>query len=123
MDGVALFDDIEHAQRVDRHDLNAAVGLLVEGRGQICGDRGHIQLALDELGHDLIGRTVELEVVVKGGRALLFHFQQVDQTHGGGAFQTRDADSGGGRLGRCAAGQYAQQQCRRQQQRKQFFLH
>ena len=91
MDAVALFHHIQHAQRVHGHHLDAAIGLLVEGRGQIGRDGGHIQFTLDELGHDLVRCTVELQVVVLAGLAAALHIQQIDQAHGGGALQARNA--------------------------------
>ena len=98
LDGVAaLFHHIQHAQRVDGHGLNAAVRLLVEGRGQVCRNGSHVQLALHQQRHDLVGRAVELQVIVHGGGAVFFHAQQVDKAHGGGALQPGNAQgiSGG----------------------------
>ena len=47
----ATLHHIQHAQRVHGHHLDAAIGLLVEGRGQIGRDGGHIQLmAVNTLG-------------------------------------------------------------------------
>ena len=114
MDGIALLHDVEDAQRVDGHDLDAAVRLLVEGRGEVGRDSGHVEFALDELRHDLIGSAVELQVIVEGSSAVLLHAQQVDEAHGGGAFQAGDAHFCA-RLGRCAAGQHADHQHQRQQ--------
>ena len=97
LDGVAaLFHHIQHAQRVDGHGLNAAVRLLVEGRGQVCRDGSHVQLALHQQRHDLVGSAVELQVIVHGGGAVFFHTQQVDKAHGGGALQSGNAQGIGG---------------------------
>ena len=122
VDGVALFHHIQHAQRVHGHDLDAAAGLLVKGCGEVGRDGGDVHFALNELGHDLIGGTVELQVVGLGSRSVLFHGQQIHQTHGGGAFQAGHPD-GGVRLGRCPAGQHPDEKHRRQQQGCQFFHH
>ena len=62
------------------------------------------KVALDELRHDLIGSAVELQVIVEGSSAVLLHAQQIDEAHGGGAFQAGDAHFFA-RPGRCAAGQ------------------
>ena len=124
VDGVTLFHHIQHAQRVDGQHLDAAVGLLVEGCRQVGRDGRHVQIPLDELWHDLIGRTIELQVVIHGGGAVLLHGEQMDQTHGGGAFQARDAEGlGRQRFCRGPAGQQADQHDHRQQQRCQFFHH
>ena len=142
----ALFHYVQHAKRVDGNSLNAALRLLIQSRSQICRDGSHVQLALHQQGHDLIGGAVELQVVVHGGGAVGFHAEQVDQTHGGGALQARDAQGvGGGKLlcgfagsslggsgltggcragngGACAAaaGCQAQRKAERQQQRYKF---
>ena len=97
VDGVALLHHIQNAQGVHCHGLNAAVRFLVQGRRQIGRDGGHVQLALDEQRYDLIRRAVKLQIVVHGGGAGLLHRKQVDQPHGGGALQARDAQRLGGR--------------------------
>ena len=92
----AFFHYVQHAQRVDGHSLNAALRLLIQGGGQICRDGSHVQLALHQQRHDLIGSAVKLQVVIHGSGAILFHAQQVDKAHGGGAFQAGNAQSIGG---------------------------
>ena len=92
----AFFHYVQHAQRVDGHSLNAALRLLIQGGGQICRDGSHVQLALHQQRHDLIGSAVKLQVVIHGSGAILFHAQQVDKAHGGGAFQASNAQSIGG---------------------------
>ena len=123
MDAVTLFHHIQHAQRVHCHHLDAAIGLLVKGRGQVGGDGGHIQLTLDELGHDLVRRTIELQVVVLAGLAAALHIQQIDQAHGGGTLQARNAHASFCFGGKSPASQQADHQRSRQQQGGQFFHH
>ena len=77
----------------------------------------------DELGHDLVRRTVELQVVVLAGLAAALHIQQVDQSHGGGALQARNAHAAFCFGGKSPAGQQADHQRSRQQQGSQFFHH
>ena len=60
----ALFHHVQHTQRVDGHGLNAALRLLIQGRSQIGRDGRHVQLALHQQGHDFIGSTVELQVIL-----------------------------------------------------------
>ena len=104
MDGVTLFHHIQDAQGVDGHHLDAALGLLVEGGGQVGRDGSHIQLALGQQGDNLVGGAVELQVIVQRGGAVLLHGQQVHQAHGGGALQAGDPHSVGGGQGLSAFG-------------------
>ena len=81
---LALFDDVQHAQRVDGDHLHRAVGVVVQHAGQVRGHAGHVRLALDKQRRHLVhgGDDVETGALVLG--------HQLDQSHGRGPLQRHD---------------------------------
>ena len=71
----------QHAQRVDVDDLHRTLGLVVEHARHVGRHQGDIDIALNHLGHDLIGcsadRKVELVVRLTIGRPV----HKLHQTH------------------------------------------
>ena len=125
--GAAVFHDVENAQRVHGQYLHRALGLAVEHGGEVRGDAGHVQLALDERGRHLIGGAGEGEVIgvaaLDGAAGGVLH--ELDETHGGGALERGDAVArGGGFRGLLlllAAGREREDECQRQAQGKELF--
>ena len=73
--------NVQHAQRVDVDDLHRTLGLVVEHARHVGRHQGDIDIALNHLGHDLIGcsadRKVELVVRLTIGRPV----HKLHQTH------------------------------------------
>ena len=65
----------QHAQRVDVDDLHRALGLVVEHARHVGGHQGNVDIALNDLGHDLVGRGADrkVEIVVRGTVGRLVH--------------------------------------------------
>ena len=105
----SVFHDIQHTKGVHRQHLHGAAGLAVQHGGQIGGDTGHVQVALDEGGGHLVGGTGQGEFVgIAGGYHILLALHhligrvaqthQFHQAHGGGAFQCSNSEMGSSRL-------------------------
>ena len=129
----ALFHDIQHTQCAGGQQHHAALRLVVQDGRHVGRHRQHIQLALHQLGRQLIGagRDGEFVPVLRG--AALRVIQQLYHAHGGRALQPAQPHSdrlGGGfvailnghRRFRRYAG--AQRQCQRQRQQQGYhFFH
>ena len=66
---------IQHAQRVDVDDLHRALGLVVEHARHVGGHQGNVDIALNDLGHDLVGGSVDrkVELIVRLAIGSLVH--------------------------------------------------
>ena len=66
---------IQHAQRVDVDDLHCTLGLVVENARHVGGHQGNVDISLNDLGHDLVGRGADrkVEIVVRGTVGRLVH--------------------------------------------------
>ena len=73
---------VQHAQRVDVDDLHRALGLVVEHARHVGGHQGDIDIALNDLGHDLVGRGADrkVELVIRlAARCLVHKLHQTDR--------------------------------------------
>ena len=66
---------VQHAQRVDVDDLHRALGLVVEHARHVGGHQGDIDIALNDLGHNLVGGSVDrkVELIVRLAIGCLVH--------------------------------------------------
>ena len=82
LDGLpAVLHNVEDAQGVDRQGDDLALRLVVQHRRQVGGDAGDVQLALNELGRQLVGgarQRIAVDAVIR---------HHADQAHGSGALQ------------------------------------
>ena len=53
---------VQHAQRVDVDDLYRTLGLVVENARHVGRHQGDVDIALNHLGHDLVGGSVDRKV-------------------------------------------------------------
>ena len=105
MDRIAVLQDVEHAQGVEGQQPDAA-RLVVEGGRQIGGDRGDVQLAVVQLGHN-VGERVGAEgqlIVEEGplrgvigtllrlGEGRVAVGEQFGRSHAGGAVEQAQPD-------------------------------
>ena len=67
--------NVQHAQRVDVYDLHRALGLVVEHARHVGRHQGNVDIALNHLGHNLVGGSVDrkVELVVRGTFGRLVH--------------------------------------------------
>ena len=67
--------NVQHAQRVDVDDLHRALGLVVEHARHVGRHQGNVDIALNHLGHDLVGCGADrkVELVVRGTFGRLVH--------------------------------------------------
>lgn len=105
VDRIAVLQDVEHAQGVEGQQPDAA-RLVVEGGRQIGGDRGDVQLAVVQLGHN-VGERVGAEgqlIVEEGplrgvigtllrlGEGRVAVGEQFGRSHAGGAVEQAQPD-------------------------------
>ena len=116
MDGLfAVFHHVENAQRVDGQHLHLALRVVIEHGGQIGGHGGDIDLALHQLGGDLVDGGSNAEIIAGG-----FIGHQLAQAHGGGALHGHHPGQGFGSLGE-RNGAHRQRHAGDQQNGKQLF--
>ena len=67
--------NVQHAQRVDIDDLHRTLGLVVEHARHVGGHQGDIDIALNDLGHNLVGGSVDrkVELIVRLAIGSLVH--------------------------------------------------
>lgn len=72
-------DAVEHAERVDAHDADCAVGLLVELDGEVGRHAGNVEIAGSHARHELVCRRGDRELVgwflALVGKRVLFHIR------------------------------------------------
>ena len=101
---LAVFHNVEHAQRVDRQHLHRALGFVVQHGGEVRGHAGHVQPALDERGRHLVGGAGEREGVEvadlsfirlggvqQGSGQFVIVLHELDKPHGGRPLERGDA--------------------------------
>ena len=81
----------QHAERVDVDDLHRALGLVVENARHVGGHQGDIDIALNDLGHDLVGRGADrkIELVIRLATRRLVH--KLHQANRGRPLERGDA--------------------------------
>ena len=82
--------NVQHAQRVDVDDLHSALGLVVEHARHVGGHQGNVDIALNDLGHNLVGGSVDrkVELIVRLAIGSLVH--KLHQANRGRALEQRD---------------------------------
>ena len=94
---LAVFHNVEHAERIDRQHLDLALRLIVEHGGEVRGHAGHVELALDERGRHLVGRAREGKGIVIAARlTALTVAHELHKAHGGRPLERGDGVMRGG---------------------------
>ena len=89
---IAVFHDVQHAQRVQCGQLHVAARLVVEHGGHVGGNGCDVEFPLDHLARDLIGRTGYGEFIGVLGLALFGIGHQFHHADGSGAAEGRYPD-------------------------------
>ena len=96
---LAVFHDVENAERVDRQHLDLALRLIVEHGGEVRGHAGHVELALEERGRHFVRRTSKGKGIFIASRfAILAVLHQLHKAHGGRPLERGDGVARRGKL-------------------------
>ena len=123
-DGIAVFQNIEHAVGIEGAHLHAAVGLVVEIGSDVGGDGGDIKLTAAQPRDYLIIGGSDGKVIIIDGITGVISLHQADCTHAGGAAHHGDIDIRPGKIGIGICGGAAAQsgsQHQREQKCGRFF--
>ena len=96
---LAVFHDVENAERVDRQHLDLALRLIVEHGGEVRGHAGHVELALEECGRHFVRRTGKGKGISIASRFAAFAvLHQLHKAHGRRALERGDGVARRGKL-------------------------
>ena len=96
---LAVFHDVEDAERVDRQHLDLALRLIVEHGGEVRGHAGHVELALEERGRHFVRRTSKGKGIFIASRFAAFAvLHQLHKAHGRRALERGDGVARRGEL-------------------------
>ena len=100
LDGfAALLQDVQDPQGVHGQHGHAAVGLVVEDGAGVHGQGQHVQLALEELGRQLVGGGRHGGFIGVASEPGLAVAEELHHAHGGGALEAPKAHDDGLRRG------------------------
>jgi len=91
LDGLAVFDDVQYAQRVDRRNLQRAVRLADQYRREICRNHRRLELAADQQRGDRVRGPLHREGIVVRGLSGLRVVHQLHEAHRRRPLQRGDA--------------------------------
>ena len=82
---------VQHAQRVDVDDLHRTLSLVVEYARHVGGHQGDIDIVLNDLGHNLIGGSIDRKVELIVRLAIGCPVHKLHQTNRGRPLERGDA--------------------------------
>ena len=90
---VAIFNNVEHAERIDGQNLHAAVGIVIEHRSQIGWHGRDVCFPLDQRCRNLISSSRDAEIIIVVGEfAALRIVHKFHHAHRSRSFQRHDVD-------------------------------
>ena len=96
MDAFAGFNDVEHAERVDVENLDAAFGLIVQHGSEVARYVCNVDRLIRDAGGNFVCGAVHRDVVDVCSLAVFGVLHQLDHAHGGRALEGSDFIGGGG---------------------------